>query len=148
MRVIAGTPRRRARAFWLRVVLVIFGPVLFGHRPGNPQLDYSGCFLVGSAFSTAAGYLGMSAAIRAISPDCQRGESFGMNRALSIAFPAAASWAWPWLAWGSWAWERFYIVTGDGACLRFQPGRIRAVSPGGRRRQFKAGRRGRTWWVR
>lgn len=44
------------------------------------------CFLVGSAFSTVAGYLGMSAAIRANCRTANAARLHGMPRALSLAF--------------------------------------------------------------
>lgn len=68
MREIADAIAEGARAFLTSEykILVIFVAALFvviGVGIGNWVT--AGCFLVGSAFSTIAGYLGMSAAIRA-----------------------------------------------------------------------------------
>ncbi|MCC8083591.1 MAG: sodium-translocating pyrophosphatase, partial [Clostridium sp.] len=46
----------------------------------------AGCFLVGSFFSTAAGYLGMSAAIRANCRTANAARTSGMRSALALAF--------------------------------------------------------------
>lgn len=68
-------------------VLIIFVAVLFvvigfGTRSWTTAV----CFLVGSAFSTIAGYLGMSAAIRANCRTANAARTSGMSRALSVAF--------------------------------------------------------------
>ena len=68
-------------------VLIIFVAVLFvviglGTRSWTTAI----CFLVGSAFSTIAGYLGMSAAIRANCRTANAAKTSGMSRALSVAF--------------------------------------------------------------
>ena len=68
-------------------VLIIFVAILFvvigfGTRSWTTAV----CFLVGSAFSTIAGYLGMSAAIRANCRTANAARTSGMSRALSVAF--------------------------------------------------------------
>lgn len=89
MREIADAIAEGARAFLTSEyrVLVIFVAVLFvviGFGTGSWTTAV--CFLVGSAFSTIAGYLGMSAAIRANCRTANAARTSGMSRALSIAF--------------------------------------------------------------
>lgn len=89
MREIADAIAEGARAFMTSEyrVLIIFVAVLFvvigfGTRSWTTAV----CFLVGSAFSTIAGYLGMSAAIRANCRTANAARTSGMSRALSVAF--------------------------------------------------------------
>lgn len=89
MREIADAIAEGARAFMTAEyrVLIIFVAVLFvvigfGTRSWTTAV----CFLVGSAFSTIAGYLGMSAAIRANCRTANAASTSGMSRALSVAF--------------------------------------------------------------
>ena len=89
MRAIADAIAEGARAFLASEyrVLVIFVAVLFVVIGlGTGSWITAGCFLVGSLFSTIAGYLGMSAAIRANCRTANAARLSGMNRALSIAF--------------------------------------------------------------
>ena len=86
MREIADAIAEGARAFMTAEyrVLIIFVAVLFvvigfGTRSWTTAV----CFLVGSAFSTIAGYLGMSAAIRANCRTANAARTSGMSRALS-----------------------------------------------------------------
>ena len=68
-------------------ILVVFVAVLFfviGF--GTRNWITAGCFLVGSGFSTMAGYLGMNAAIRANSRTANAARTSGMHRALALAF--------------------------------------------------------------
>ena len=89
MREIADAIAEGARAFMTAEyrVLIIFVAILFvvigfGTRSWTTAV----CFLVGSAFSTIAGYLGMSAAIRANCRTANAARTSGMSRALSVAF--------------------------------------------------------------
>lgn len=89
MRDIADAIAEGARAFMTSEyrVLIIFVAVLFvvigfGTRSWTTAV----CFLVGSAFSTIAGYLGMSAAIRANCRTANAARTSGMSQALSVAF--------------------------------------------------------------
>lgn len=89
MREIADAIAEEARAFLTSEyrILVVFVAVLFviiGFGTGNWLTAV--CFLVGSAFSTVAGYLGMSAAIRANCRTANAARLHGMPRALSLAF--------------------------------------------------------------
>lgn len=89
MREIADAIAEGARAFMTSEyrVLIIFVAILFvvigfGTRSWTTAV----CFLVGSAFSTIAGYLGMSAAIRANCRTANAARTSGMSQALSVAF--------------------------------------------------------------
>lgn len=89
MREIADAIAEGARAFMTAEyrVLIIFVAILFvvigfGTRSWTTAV----CFLVGSAFSTIAGYLGMSAAIRANCRTANAARTSGMSQALSVAF--------------------------------------------------------------
>lgn len=89
MREIADAIAEGARAFMTAEyrVLIIFVAILFvvigfGTRSWTTAV----CFLVGSAFSTIAGYLGMSAAIRANCRTANAARTSGMSRSLSVAF--------------------------------------------------------------
>lgn len=89
MREIADAIAEGARAFMTSEyrVLIIFVAVLFvviGF--GTRSWTMAVCFLVGSAFSTIAGYLGMSAAIRANCRTANAARTSGMSQALSVAF--------------------------------------------------------------
>ena len=89
MREIADAIAEGANAFLASEysILVVFVAVLFfviGF--GTRNWITAGCFLVGSGFSTMAGYLGMNAAIRANSRTANAARTSGMHRALALAF--------------------------------------------------------------
>ena len=89
MREIADAIAEGARAFLTSEyrILIVFVALLFiviGFGTGSWVT--AGCFLVGSFFSTAAGCLGMSAAIRANCRTANAARTSGMSRALSVAF--------------------------------------------------------------
>ncbi|MCD7994643.1 MAG: sodium-translocating pyrophosphatase [Clostridia bacterium] len=89
MREIADAIAEGANAFLASEyrILVIFVAVLFfviGF--GTRNWITAGCFLVGSGFSTMAGYLGMNAAIRVNSRTANAARTAGMHRALALAF--------------------------------------------------------------
>lgn len=70
-------------------ILIIFIVVLFfilGFLIGENSWLTAFCFLVGSIFSTLAGYFGMSAATKANVRTTSAAKDFGMAKALSIAF--------------------------------------------------------------
>lgn len=72
-------------------VLIIFAAVLFlliGFGLGNWITAL--CFLLGAAFSTLAGYFGMTVATRANVRTANAAKESGMNKALSIAFSGGA----------------------------------------------------------
>ena len=116
MRAIADAIAEGARAFLASEyrVLVIFVAVLFVVIGlGTGSWITAGCFLVGSAFSTAAGYLGMSAAIRANCRTANAARVSGMNRALSIAFSGGSVMGMAVVGLGLMGVGTLYIVTGD-----------------------------------
>ncbi|WP_367941476.1 sodium-translocating pyrophosphatase [Enterocloster citroniae] len=89
MREIADAIAEGARAFLTSEyrILIVFVALLFiviGFGIGSWVT--AGCFLVGSFFSTAAGYLGMSAAIRANCRTANAARTSGMRSALALAF--------------------------------------------------------------
>ena len=89
MREIADAIADGARAFLTSEyrILIVFVALLFiviGFGTGSWVT--AGCFLVGSFFSTAAGYLGMSAAIRANCRTANAARTSGMRSALALAF--------------------------------------------------------------
>ena len=89
MREIADAIAEGANAFLASEyrILVIFVAVLFFVIGlGTRNWITAGCFLVGSGFSTMAGYLGMNAAIRANSRTADAARTSGMHRALALAF--------------------------------------------------------------
>ena len=89
MREIADAIAEGANAFLASEyrILVIFVAVLFFVIGlGTRNWITAGCFLVGSGFSTMAGYLGMNAAIRANSRTANAARTSGMHRALALAF--------------------------------------------------------------
>ena len=69
-----------------RVLVVFVAVVFFVIGFGTRNWITAGCFLVGSGFSTMAGYLGMNAAIRANSRTANAARTSGMHRALALAF--------------------------------------------------------------
>lgn len=93
MKEISAAIAEGAQAF-LRAeyrILVLFVVVLFlaiGFGIGSWMTAI--CFLVGAAFSTIAGYCGMSMATKANVRTAQAAKEFGMNKALSIAFSGGA----------------------------------------------------------
>ncbi|SFA78857.1 K(+)-stimulated pyrophosphate-energized sodium pump [Acetitomaculum ruminis DSM 5522] len=89
MREIASAISEGAHAFLISEykMLVIFIAIVFlaiGFGIGNWITAV--CFLVGAAFSTIAGYAGMSTAVKANVRTANAARESGMNKALSIAF--------------------------------------------------------------
>ena len=100
MREIADAIAEGARAFLASEyrILVIFVAVLFVViGVGTHNWVTAVCFLTGSIFSTAAGYLGMSAAIRANCRTANAARTQGMKHALALAFSGygyGSCWSW------------------------------------------------------
>ncbi|MBE6114867.1 MAG: sodium-translocating pyrophosphatase, partial [Erysipelotrichaceae bacterium] len=93
MKEIAGAIAEGARAFLMAEykILIIFVAVLFvliGVGIGNWITAI--CFVCGAAFSTLAGYFGMSVATKANVRTANAAKESGMNKALSIAFSGGA----------------------------------------------------------
>ena len=93
MKEIAAAINDGAKAFLTAEykILIIFVAVLFvliGIGIGNWVTAI--CFVIGAAFSTAAGYVGMTVATRANVRTANAARTGGMNKALSIAFSGGA----------------------------------------------------------
>lgn len=89
MREIADAIAEGANAFLAseyRILVVFVAVLFFVIGFGTRNWITAGCFLVGSGFSTMAGYLGMNAAIRANSRTADAARTSGMHRALALAF--------------------------------------------------------------
>jgi len=89
MREIADAIAEGANAFMdseYRILVVFVAVLFFVIGFGTRNWITAGCFLVGSGFSTMAGYLGMNAAIRANSRTANAARTSGMHRALALAF--------------------------------------------------------------
>ena len=89
MREIADAIAEGANAFLAseyRILVVFVAVLFFVIGFGTRNWITAGCFLVGSGFSTMAGYLGMNAAIRANSRTADAARISGMHRALALAF--------------------------------------------------------------
>lgn len=89
MKEIAGAISEGAHAFLLSEyrILVVFVAVLFVIiGVGIGSWVTAGCFLAGAAFSTLAGYFGMTIATRANVRTANAAMTKGMRQALSIAF--------------------------------------------------------------
>ena len=89
MREIADAIAEGANAFLAseyRILVVFVAVLFFVIGCGTRNWITAGCFLVGSGFSTMAGYLGMNAAIRANSRTANAARTSGMHRALALAF--------------------------------------------------------------
>ena len=88
MKEIAGSISEGAHAFLFAEyrILVIFVAVLFLLISFFISWKTALCFLVGAAFSVAAGYVGMNVATKANVRTANAARTSGMNRALSLAF--------------------------------------------------------------
>lgn len=120
MQEIAGAIAEGARAFLKAEyrVLVIFVAVLFVVIGlGTGSWETAGCFLVGSLFSTAAGYLGMSAATQANCRTANAARTRGMNAALALAFSGGSVMGMAVVGLGLFGAGFLYLITGDVAPL-------------------------------
>lgn len=92
MKEIAAAIREGANAFLFAEyrILVVFAMVLFVLIGFGVNWKTAVCFLIGAAFSTLAGYFGMSVATKANVRTANAARVGGMNRALSIAFSGGA----------------------------------------------------------
>ena len=88
MKEIANSISEGAHAFLFAEykILVIFVAVLFVLIGFFISWKTALCFLVGAAFSVAAGYVGMNVATKANVRTANAARTSGMNRALSLAF--------------------------------------------------------------
>ena len=120
MREIADAIAEGARAFLASEyrILVIFVAVLFVViGVGTRNWVTAVCFLTGSLFSTAAGYLGMSAAIRANCRTANAARTQGMKRALALAFSGGSVMGMAVVGLGLFCVGTLYIITGDVSVL-------------------------------
>ena len=120
MREIADAIAEGARAFLASEyrILVIFVAVLFVViGVGTRNWVTAVCFLTGSLFSTAAGYLGMSAAIRANCRTANAARTQGMKRALALAFSGGSVMGMAVVSLGLLGVGTLYIITGDVSVL-------------------------------
>ena len=120
MREIADAIAEGARAFLTSEyrILVIFVAVLFVViGVGTHNWVTAVCFLTGSLFSTAAGYLGMSAAIRANCRTANAARTQGMKRALALAFSGGSVMGMAVVGLGLLGVGTLYIITGDVSVL-------------------------------
>ena len=120
MREIADAIAEGARAFLASEyrILVIFVAVLFVViGVGTRNWVTAVCFLTGILFSTAAGYLGMSAAIRANCRTANAARTQGMKRALALAFSGGSVMGMAVVGLGLLGVGTLYIITGDVSVL-------------------------------
>lgn len=120
MREIADAIAEGARAFLASEyrILVIFVAVLFVViGVGTRNWVTAVCFLTGSLFSTAAGYLGMSAAIRANCRTANAARTQGMKRALALAFSGGSVMGMAVVGHGLLGIGTLYIITSDVSVL-------------------------------
>lgn len=120
MREIADAIAEGARAFLASEyrILVIFVAVLFVViGVGTRNWVTAVCFLTGSLFSTAAGYLGMSAAIRANCRTANAARTQGMKRALALAFSGGSVMGMAVVGLGLLGVGTLYIITDDVSVL-------------------------------
>ena len=92
MREIAAFIHEGARAFLMAEyrILVFFVAALFVLIGIGTSWLTAYCFLVGSIFSTAAGFIGMNVATKANVRTAAAAKDHGMNAALSVAFSGGA----------------------------------------------------------
>ena len=120
MREIADAIAEGARAFLASEyrILVIFVAVLFVViGVGTRNWVTAVCFLTGSLFSTAADYLGMSAAIRANCRTANAARTQGMKRALALAFSGGSVMGMAVVGLGLLGIGTLYIITSDVSVL-------------------------------
>lgn len=116
MKEIAGSISEGARAFLTAEykILVVFVVVLFiliGLGLGNWLTAV--CFVVGAAFSTLAGYFGMTVATKANVRTANAAKESGMNLALSVAFSGGAVMGMCVAGLGVLGVSAIYVITGN-----------------------------------
>ena len=120
MREIADAIAEGARAFLTSEyrILIVFVAILFVVIGlGTRSCVTAGFFLVGSIFSTTAGYLGMSAAIRANCRTANAARTSGMRQALSLAFSGGSVMGMAVVGLGLMGVGALYIITRDVSVL-------------------------------
>lgn len=122
MREICAAISEGAHAFLQAVykVLIIFVLVLFfvlGFALGENSWLTAVCFLIGSLFSTLAGYLGMSAATKANTRTAAAAKDCGMQKALSIAFSGGSVMGFAVVGLGLFGVSLIYLITKNESIL-------------------------------
>lgn len=119
MKEIALAIREGANAFLKAEykILVVFAGVLFVLICIGINILTAICFLLGAAFSTAAGYFGMNVATKANVRTASAAKDGGMNKALSIAFSGGAVMGMSVVGLGLLGAGLVYIMTGNVGAL-------------------------------
>ncbi|MBQ9155237.1 MAG: sodium-translocating pyrophosphatase [Eubacterium sp.] len=115
MKEIAAFIHEGAKAFLMAEyrILIFFVIILFVLIGVGISWVTAVCFLVGAAFSTAAGYIGMNIATKANVRTAAAAKDGGMNKALSVAFSGGAVMGMCVVGFGLFGASVIYIVTGN-----------------------------------
>ena len=115
MKEIAAFIHEGASAFLMAEykILVVFVAILFFLIGAGISWISAVCFLVGAAFSTAAGYIGMNVATRANVRTAAAAKDHGMNAALSVAFSGGAVMGMCVVGFGLLGASAIYLITGN-----------------------------------
>ncbi len=120
MKEIASAISEGAHAFLFAEykILVIFVAVIFVLIGlGLNNWKEAVCFLVGAVFSVAAGYAGMTVAVKANVRTANAAEEGGMNHALTVAFSGGSVMGMCVVGLGLLGCSLIYIITGDADIL-------------------------------
>ncbi|MBQ6468480.1 MAG: sodium-translocating pyrophosphatase [Lachnospiraceae bacterium] len=119
MKEIAAFIHEGARAFLMAEykILVIFVVILFVLIGFGISWITAVSFLIGAAFSTAAGYIGMNVATKANVRTAAAAKDHGMNAALSVAFSGGAVMGMCVVGFGLLGASVIYILTGSADAL-------------------------------
>ena len=115
MKEIASFIHEGASAFLMAEykILVVFVAILFVLIGAGISWASAVCFLIGAAFSTAAGYIGMNVATRANVRTAAAAKDSGMNAALSVAFSGGAVMGMCVVGFGLLGASAIYLITGN-----------------------------------
>ena len=135
MREICAAISEGAHAFLFAEykVLIIFVLVVFiiiGIATGQNSWLTAICFLIGSLFSTLAGYLGMSAATKANARTAAAAKDHGMSKALSIAFSGGSVMGFAVVGLGLFGVSIIYFITKNVVCKYIRPFSLTKTDPG------------------
>ena len=119
MKEIAAYIHEGAKAFLMAEyrILIIFVAVLFVLIGVGIGWVTAACFLVGAAFSTLAGYIGMNIATKANVRTAAAAKDKGMNGALSVAFSGGAVMGMCVVGFGLLGACAIYLITGNADAL-------------------------------
>ena len=115
MKEIAAFIHEGASAFLMAEyrILIFFVAILFVLIGAGISWASAVCFLIGAAFSTAAGYIGMNVATRANVRTAAAAKDHGMNAALSVAFSGGAVMGMCVVGFGLLGASAIYLITGN-----------------------------------